>query len=326
MESMPLISVIVPVYNVEKYLDQCITSIVDQTYKNLEIILVDDGSPDGSGAMCDAWAQKDNRIRVIHQPNAGSGAARNAALDVASGDLIAFVDSDDYLCKDTYMHLFSLLSDDVDIAECGYVETFDDDTSFGVSDDEVCVFSVVDAMHEHIWGNAFQQLIWNKLYRREMVEGVRFPVDKKIDDEFFTYRVLAKARKLVRSSNAYYAYRQQQDSIMHQPFSIKRLQGLEAKLQRVEFLKKNMTTLVQDAKLELFYSCMLYMRASIRYLQGEEQKNAKKLIHKILDDIAPVSPGSGISMKKKVFLKMAQMDFMGTCRLLNFLTDIHVLS
>ena len=98
--NLPLISVIVPVYKVEKYLDRCVQSIVDQTYKNLEIILVDDGSPDNCPAMCDAWAEKDHRIKVIHQQNAGGGAARNAALDIAQGDLIAFADSDDYLAPD----------------------------------------------------------------------------------------------------------------------------------------------------------------------------------------------------------------------------------
>ena len=98
------ISVIVPVYKVEPYLDKCISSIVNQTYKNLEIILVDDGSPDNCPAMCDAWAEKDSRIRVLHQRNQGGGAARNAGLDLASGSLIAFVDSDDYIVPDMYAH------------------------------------------------------------------------------------------------------------------------------------------------------------------------------------------------------------------------------
>ena len=103
-------------------------------------------SPDGSGAICDTWAEKDSRIRVIHQKNAGSGAARNAALDLSKGELIAFVDSDDYLCRDTYMHLTALLRDDVDIAECGYVETFDDQAEFVESDDEIRWFSLLNAI------------------------------------------------------------------------------------------------------------------------------------------------------------------------------------
>ena len=109
MTQLPLISVIVPVYKVENYLDCCVQSIVNQTYSNLEIILIDDGSPDASGAMCDAWAEKDSRIRVIHQENAGGGAARNAGLDAARGERIAFVDSDDYIAPDCYQYMSTLV-------------------------------------------------------------------------------------------------------------------------------------------------------------------------------------------------------------------------
>ena len=118
MTQLPLISVIVPVYKVENYLDCCVQSIVNQTYSNLEIILIDDGSPDASGAMCDAWAEKDSRIRVIHQENAGGGAARNAGLDAARGEIISMIDSDDYICPRMYAYLVSLMTEDVDIAEC----------------------------------------------------------------------------------------------------------------------------------------------------------------------------------------------------------------
>ena len=126
----PLISVIVPVYKVEPYLDKCISSIVNQTYKNLEIILVDDGSPDNCPAMCDAWAEKDSRIRVLHQRNQGGGAARNAGLDLTSGSLIAFVDSDDYIAPVMYAHLYELLKSGADIAECSYVEVAGNDAVF----------------------------------------------------------------------------------------------------------------------------------------------------------------------------------------------------
>ena len=118
MEKLPLTTVIVPVYRVEKYLDRCLESITGQTYKNLEILLVDDGSPDDSGKICDRWAGQDSRIRVIHKANAGAGAARNTALDEAKGSLIGFVDSDDYLHPNFYNYLYSLMTEDVDISEC----------------------------------------------------------------------------------------------------------------------------------------------------------------------------------------------------------------
>ena len=126
---MELISVIVPVFKVDPYLDRCVESIVNQTYRNLEIILVDDGSPDSCGAMCDAWAEKDRRIKVIHKKNGGLSDARNAGLDIATGTLIGFVDSDDFIRSDMYLLLMErLMEDGSDIAACGVEMVFEDGT------------------------------------------------------------------------------------------------------------------------------------------------------------------------------------------------------
>ena len=126
---MELISIVVPVYKVEPYLDKCVSSIVNQTYKNLEIILVDDGSPDNCPVMCDAWAEKDNRIRVIHKPNGGLSDARNAGMSAATGELIAFVDSDDWIAPDMYEKLYHRLTEDgSDIAACGVQMVWEDNT------------------------------------------------------------------------------------------------------------------------------------------------------------------------------------------------------
>ena len=146
MKEMPLISVILPVYRVEKYLDRCLQSITGQTYRNLEIILVDDGSPDSSGAMCDAWAEKDSRIRVIHKENAGAGAARNTGLDAAAGEIISMIDSDDYLQVHMFEHLLSLMTEDVDIAECDICWTELDDIPM---DDGSKAETVVSIAREH---------------------------------------------------------------------------------------------------------------------------------------------------------------------------------
>ena len=148
MTQLPLISVIVPVYKVENYLDCCVQSIVNQTYSNLEIILIDDGSPDASGAMCDAWAEKDSRIRVIHQENAGGGAARNAGLDAARGERIAFVDSDDYIAPGCYQYLHTLLEEGADIAECDFVETERNDAVFGTDAGEISFYTPLEAYRQ----------------------------------------------------------------------------------------------------------------------------------------------------------------------------------
>lgn len=327
MSEMPLISVIVPVYRVEKYLDRCLQSITEQTYRNLEIILVDDGSPDGSGAICDAWAAKDSRIRVIHKENAGAGAARNTGLDVATGDIVSMIDSDDYLEVHMYEHLLQLMKDGVDIAECDICWTERDDLSMeDGSEAEIKVCNVEDAMRLHIRDEIFCQTPPNKLYRRQTMADIRFPEGNLIDDEYFTYRVIGNARKLARSSARMYAYRQQPGSAMHKTFSLRRLQGLEAKVQRLEYLEKNMPSLVYEAKFDLFFTAMFLMQECLRSLKGAELEQARSYIRETLDKITPLEKNPETSAKKNLLLKLAQTNFEGTCKLLNFLIDIHVLT
>ena len=326
MKDLPLISVIVPVYKVEAYLDKCIQSIVDQTYRNLEIILVDDGSPDRSGEICDSWAEKDSRIRVIHKENGGGGQARNVALDAAGGDLIAFVDSDDYIAGDMLSHLYALMDAQTDIAECAYVETFDDQAVFSEQAGKVETYTCQEAMLEHIRDRVFRQLIWNKLYRRNVVGDVRFPVGTKIDDEFFTYRVLLRAKKLKLSDRVCYAYRQQPGSIMHQKYSLKRLEGLTAKLQRLECLSVHMPACAPEAREELLMACLYGMQGTLAALKGEEQARAKKLIHKTLNAIVPVDISAENPLKRKLLMHLAQKHLESTAKILNFLIDIHILT
>lgn len=326
MKELPLISVIVPVYKVEPYLNTCIRSITEQTYHNLEILLVDDGSPDRSGEICDEWAAKDHRIKVIHKENGGGGLARNTALDAAKGELIAFVDSDDYIAPDMFSYLYGLMDTDTDIAECGYVETLDGNAEFPVTEEKTAVYSAVEAMHEHIQDTVFRQLIWNKLYRRETVGDVRFPVGTKIDDEFFTYRVLGNARKLVLSNRVCYAYRQQPDSVMHQKYSLKRLEGLKAKLQRLEYLTEHMPALEEEAREELMMSCLYGMQGSLKFLSGSEQEAAKTLIYATMERVTPVPLKTVRSGKRKLLLYFAQRRLEATAKVLNFLIDIHVLT
>lgn len=327
MKKLPLISVIVPVYGVEKYLDKCVQSIVDQTYRNLEIILVDDGSPDNSGAMCDAWAARDNRIKVIHKENGGAGAARNTALDIAQGELIGMVDSDDYVEAHMYEHLCRIMEDDIDIAECqiGATETDDfrmeDGTDFTVK-----VFSAEEAMRLHIQDKMFCQTPPNKLYRRKVIGNIRFPVGTLIDDEFWTYRVIGNASQLAHSSCCMYAYRQQQNSAMHKPYSIRRLDGILAKQQRLEYLQEHMQELVYEAKLDLFFTCLYAMQGCLQSLPEAELEEARRILYSAVKEIVPLPVSRGLSVKKNLLLILAQVSFEGMSKVLNFLIDIHVLS
>ena len=327
MNKLPLISVIVPVYNVEAYLDQCIRSITEQTYRNLEILLVDDGSPDNSGAICDAWAEKDSRIRVIHKENGGAGAARNTGLDAAQGEFVSMIDSDDYLEPHMYAHLYSLMDDGVDIAECTIGETESDSLQMDDgSQARIVTAGTAEAMRLHIRDEIFCQTPPNKLYRRSTIGDIRFPVGNLIDDEFFTYRVIGNAGRLAHSSARMYAYRQQPGSAMHKPYSLKRLQGLYAKQQRLEYLTEKMPELVYEAKFDLFFTCLYAMQGCLRALPEEEKQQARQIIGRIVAGITPLESNPQESKKKNMLLKLAQKNFEGTCRLLNFLIDIHVLT
>lgn len=321
MRELPLISVIVPVYKAEQYLDQCFRSIVDQTYRNLEIFLVDDGSPGNAGAICDAWAEKDSRIKVIHKENGGTGQARNVAMDAAKGDYIAFLDCDDYIAPDMYAHLYEIMDEETDIAECGFQEVYDDHAVFEKKPPVVTYYTPVDAMREHIRDNVFRQIVWNKLYRREVLEGIRFLDGIKLDDEFFTYRVIGRARKLVRTDRKCHAYRQQPNSVIHQKYSMARIAGLHAKEQRIAFLEEHMPELLEDAYTNLYFTCMYAMQMSMLTFEGEALEQAVSVIRTVMAGIPPLRVGKQHSFLTNLWIIMAKISFDGTCKLRNFLFE-----
>lgn len=317
MNKIPLISVIVPVYKVEDYLDKCISSITGQTYSNLEIILVNDGSPDRSGSICDEWAAKDSRIRVIHQANAGGGAARNAALDASQGELIAFVDSDDYIAPDMFEHLYGLLEQGAEIAECGHIDVFDDQAVFPRTNTDTRTYPVMEAMAEHIRDHIFRQLIWNKLYRCEVVGDIRFPVDKKIDDEFFTYQVLGNAKTLIRSEKVCYAYRQQASSVMHSMDTRQRLQAVEAKQQRHDYVAKRFPDLIPLSAKDLWFTCIYQGQRSLREMESGEAHRTVDHLRRVLREY----PCDLLycAAKEKLWLSLARISLRGVCQMRNIL-------
>ena len=321
MEEQPLISVIVPVYKVEQYLDKCVESIVNQTYRNLEIILVDDGSPDNCPKICDKWVSLDSRITVIHQSNCGGGQARNRALDVARGDFVAFVDSDDYIAPTMYEFLHGLFRDDIDIVECGFHTVYDDSAEFDdiAASFEMKIISAEEAVMENIRDRVFRQLIWNKLYRKSSIDDMRFPVGSGIDDEFWTYRVLANARKLAYTNKRLYAYRQQENSVMHLLSDEKRLQALDAKKQRHEYICAKMPKLEADSLYDIWLTC-LYQGQMILRTDGKKKCYA---VWDILEDTIRRYPlkkvPSYASLTQKIWLKLSSISFSMTCRIRNVL-------
>ena len=315
----PLISVIVPVYKTEAYLDRCMQSIVNQTYRNLEIILVDDGSPDNCPALCDAWAAKDSRIKVIHKKNGGGGEARNVALDIAKGQYIGLIDSDDYIEPHMYAHLLSLMDEDVDIAECGILET---ECNHAPLDDGSCfeskIYSVQEAMKLHIADSLFRQTPPNKLYRRSTIDGIRFPVGNRIDDEFWTYRVIANARKLVRTSCNMYAYRQQSGSVMHLSFSMPRLQAVDAKCQRLVLLQEKFPELVPQARINLWYTCLYMGQMALLHMDKDEQKKAFEKLYATRRNYPLTNDDKrNLPLKHRVWAILSDLSFVTACKLRN---------
>ena len=181
-------------------------------------------------------------------------------------------------------------------------------------------------MAAHIRDEQFRQLIWNKLYRRHVAEGIRFPVGTKIDDEYYTWQLLARADKLVRSDYVGYAYRQQENSIMHGTFSLKRVQSLDAKRQRLTYLAQHLPELENLAKEDLTMTCLFVMQESLRYLKGEELSQAEDLIRQAMADAQGLVFTQDMGTMRRILLKMSRKNLKLTAKLLNFLIKIHILT
>ncbi len=216
----PLISVIVPVYNVEEYLPRCIDSIINQTYKNLEIILVDDGSPDNCGKICDEYAKKDSRIVVIHKENGGQSTAKNMALDIAKGEYIGFVDSDDYIAPNMYEELYqNLIDNQCDIAMCGRYNVYDDRTEKVFVIDKPMVMENEDIIKRFLTWDNVDSAGCDKLIHKSLLTGIRFPAGYVCEDVIFVYRVLERCKRMIHIGAPMYYYVQRQGSTSRSTFS-----------------------------------------------------------------------------------------------------------
>ena len=218
MISEPLISVVVPVYNVEGYLDQCLESIVAQSYRHLEILVVDDGSTDGSGDKCDRWAERDERIRVIHQPNGGLSAARNTALDAMSGEWVIMVDSDDVLHPDAAATLLDAIQrEQADIVIGDHIIVNGDESPqwpTATSSEEKHTYSQSEALMEVFYQRGLTHSAWARIYRASLFEKIRYPVGMLYEDLAIIYPLLKKCDKVVKIGQVVYGYRQRENSIL----------------------------------------------------------------------------------------------------------------
>lgn len=225
---MPQISIIVPVYKVEQYLDRCVNSILNQTFTDFELILVDDGSPDRCPQMCDEWAKKDARIRVIHKENGGAGAARNAALRAAEGEYIGFVDSDDWITPDMYEYLYGLLKryPEAQIAQCDAIQTSDEKQEAPARPENIQLWNQKQMMEYffRIHGEKSNYSIWNKLIRRGVLDDFSFVEGTISEDVAASFDFFTRAQQMVSSNKVLYFYFVNQNGVTKSPVTEKDLE------------------------------------------------------------------------------------------------------
>lgn len=256
----PTVSIIVPVYNVAADLDRCVESLVSQTLRDIEILLVDDGSTDASGKLCDEWVGRDERIRVVHKENGGLSSARNAGMEVARGDYFGFVDSDDYV--DTRMYeamLSAFASDEVSIVTCGRYVHMGEFVKEDFCGAEKTVYNAEEAMREVLLGRALDVSACDKLYRRELFDSIRYPEGRISEDAAIILPMLAQCEKVVNCGESFYHYVFRMGSISKSRYSHKKFDVMRNCMEMTEWVEENAPEL-KDA---LGSFCCMQMTAMI---------------------------------------------------------------
>lgn len=279
---MKLVSIIVPIYNVEEYLNRCIRSIIRQTYENLEIILVDDGSTDNCFSICQDWGKKDSRIKVIHQKNGGLSAARNTGIDVATGQYIMFLDSDDYLspyCIETMVDLIQV--DNADVVIGNFVNGNEDNYNFTKDINYKKNMSGVDAIRQ-IYNNDEDALKFTsacaKLYRKNLFKNIRYPSGKLYEDIFTTHKVLYLCKNAIVIGLECVYYFQRITSIMHDNYNLKKLDYLQALKERLYFYYNNNLLDLASIAYDVYLHSLIWEYSRTRDIL--KNKKAMKAIQK----------------------------------------------
>lgn len=265
-----LVSVIIPVYKVEQYLERCVRSVTSQTYDNLEILLIDDGSPDRCGEMCDSFAAEDRRIRVIHQKNGGLSAARNTGIDASSGQWLFFIDSDDFIHRDCIGKLLAAAeTSGADIASCGFEKTEDDTIRGDVRFPATEVISRDEAMRR-LFLEEDTSFAWGKIYRRELFQGIRFPEGRTFEDLATTHLLVNRCREVACVSAPYYGYFRNPASISHALNAESQYNVLLAWIDRYRFCREHYESLTKHCLAQMTHYYLLvcsYSRSGEPYIR-----------------------------------------------------------
>lgn len=272
------ISVIVPVYNIVKFLSKCVDSILNQTYKNLEIILVDDGSTDGSESLCDEYEKKDKRVIVIHKTNGGQASARNMALDVVSGDYIGFVDSDDWIFEDMFESMVTaLVSTHSDMALCGVINDHIFAKKAYKYFNQSVEFNRDELMKEYLGTSHIGCALWNKLYKRELWENIRIPEVRAREDIMVLHFVIGRCNKAVHIGDCKYVQFVRPGST-EQKFSINKLAVIEAQESIMKYVKDNFPQFYPFVELNVARECVALIE-EIFSVDKKLYKNSLEKLH-----------------------------------------------
>ncbi len=319
MSNNDLISVIIPVYNVEQYLNRCVDSVINQTYKNLEIILVDDGSTDNSGKICDEYALKDNRIMVVHKKNGGAGSARNAGLDIAKGEYIGFVDSDDYIEPDMYEFLYDLLLQNKADVSCCNMFDYKDGSYIPSSNLQMDGFFNLEQMDgffnlEEVLCLKGGLYVWNKLFLRNSIGNLRFNEKLKfgVEDLYFNFEILKKIKNIIFSKKAKYYYWDNRNSLtrkkQHKRQKRQILDLIEFYDEAIKYCKENkMRKVIDNYKKRLFYWIIKFLFI-ISQDKCEQEESLKFLLQYVRKEITYWLFGN-CSIKTKIFLLLSCINF-----------------
>lgn len=299
----PAVSVIVPVYKVEKYLDKCVQSILGQTFGDFELILVDDGSPDSCGAICDAWKEKDSRVRVIHKANGGLSAARNTGIEQAQGDYLLFVDSDDWIAEDMLATLHSLIRDaDADMACCNFFSVNEDGTQHW-EDARITpgVWTQEDFWKQYFSSNAktYCDVAWNKLYKKELFREVRYPVGRINEDIYVMYALVSQCRRIAATDKKGYYYLFRQSSIMNQKRSVRNLTTVETYVDRARAFAEKQQWYFSEESL----TCAVHEMLLGDYGEGGKKSKEYRAIKRSAREVYRML-SSRLSAKRKISMSL----------------------
>lgn len=279
---MGKLSVIVPIYNVESYLKKCIDSILNQTLKDIEVILVDDGSTDGCGKICDEYAKKDQRIKVIHKQNEGLSMARNAGIRAAGSQYIGFVDSDDYIADDMYEILYkNILDYDADISICGLYNCYKEKVIPQYSGNEFIMLNNKEALRIALEGIKFSVNAVNKLYKKELFDDIEFPKGKLSEDAFTIPKILSISSKIVFDSVPKYYYMHREDSITTSGFKEKDFDVIKAYENNLKLIKKEFPDLKSQAEFRLLWSYTYVLDKIILSPNFNNSSTYKKIVSQL---------------------------------------------